>query len=294
MSTRSTCRRCRCWASRAAGRSPCSARRRASRSGAAPTSPIPRATAGRASSTCCAASRRPSTTSRTRSRPTARACCRPCSARQPARPSSSRATARRSRSSFWTRSPSASPRNAIRCGAASDRRRSSPRPICSRCCGAAGCATASNTRLFQSVTVTLDRMCQGGIYDHLGGGFARYATDNEWLIPHFEKMLYDNAQLVDLLTLVWQETKSPLYATRIAETCDWVLREMVAERRRLCRDLRRRLQKASKASSMSGTRPRSMPCWATTRPSSSRSMTSPPRATGSITPSCTAIARRRC
>ena len=87
----------------------------------------------------------------------------------------------------------------------------------------------ATTRLFQSVTVTLDRMCQGGIYDHLGGGFARYATDNEWLIPHFEKMLYDNAQLVDLLTLVWQETKSPLYATRIAETCDWVLREMVAE-----------------------------------------------------------------
>jgi uncharacterized protein YyaL (SSP411 family) len=84
-------------------------------------------------------------------------------------------------------------------------------------------------RLFDAVTVTLDRMCQGGIYDHLGGGFARYATDNEWLIPHFEKMLYDNAQLIDLLTLVWQETKSPLYARRIAETCDWVLREMAAE-----------------------------------------------------------------
>jgi hypothetical protein len=82
--------------------------------------------------------------------------------------------------------------------------------------------------LFDAVTVTLDRMCQGGIYDHLGGGFARYATDNEWLIPHFEKMLYDNAQLVDLLTLVWQETKSPLYRARIAETCDWVLREMIA------------------------------------------------------------------
>ena len=87
----------------------------------------------------------------------------------------------------------------------------------------------AKARLFDAVTVTLDRMCQGGIYDHLGGGFARYATDNEWLIPHFEKMLYDNAQLVDLLTLVWQETKSPLYAARIAETCDWVLREMVAE-----------------------------------------------------------------
>jgi uncharacterized protein YyaL (SSP411 family) len=87
----------------------------------------------------------------------------------------------------------------------------------------------SDKRLFDAVTVTLDRMCQGGIYDHLGGGFARYATDNEWLIPHFEKMLYDNAQLIDLLTLVWQETRSPLYAQRIAETCDWTLREMVAE-----------------------------------------------------------------
>ncbi len=83
-------------------------------------------------------------------------------------------------------------------------------------------------KLFDAVTVTLDRMCQGGIYDHLGGGFARYATDSEWLIPHFEKMLYDNAQLIDLLTLVWQETKSPLYRSRIAETCDWVLREMIA------------------------------------------------------------------
>jgi len=82
--------------------------------------------------------------------------------------------------------------------------------------------------LFDAVTVTLDRMCQGGIYDHLGGGFARYATDSEWLIPHFEKMLYDNAQLVDLLVLVWQETRSPLYHARIVETCDWVLREMVA------------------------------------------------------------------
>jgi hypothetical protein len=87
----------------------------------------------------------------------------------------------------------------------------------------------TNAKLFDAVTVTLDRMCQGGIYDHLGGGFARYATDAHWLIPHFEKMLYDNAQLIDLLTLVWQETRSRLYAARIAETCDWVLREMIAE-----------------------------------------------------------------
>ncbi|MBN9091344.1 MAG: thioredoxin domain-containing protein [Reyranella sp.] len=88
---------------------------------------------------------------------------------------------------------------------------------------------ALNDQVGDAVIVTLDRMCQGGIYDHLGGGFARYATDNEWLIPHFEKMLYDNAQLVDLLTLVWQSSQNPLYARRVIETCDWVLREMTAD-----------------------------------------------------------------
>jgi len=76
---------------------------------------------------------------------------------------------------------------------------------------------------------TLDAMCQGGIYDHLGGGFARYSTDEEWLAPHFEKMLYDNAQIIDLLTLVWRETRSPLYATRITETIGWLEREMLTE-----------------------------------------------------------------
>ncbi len=80
----------------------------------------------------------------------------------------------------------------------------------------------------QAVLVTLRAMCQGGIYDHLGGGFARYSTDERWLVPHFEKMLYDNAQMIDLLTLVWQETREPLLASRIAETVGWVLREMVA------------------------------------------------------------------
>ena len=77
-----------------------------------------------------------------------------------------------------------------------------------------------------AVTKALDAMCQGGIYDHLGGGFARYSTDARWLAPHFEKMLYDNAELIDLLTLVWQETKSPLYRQRIDETVGWVAREM--------------------------------------------------------------------
>ena len=86
----------------------------------------------------------------------------------------------------------------------------------------------ADARLRQAVGVTLDRMCQGGIYDHLGGGFARYSTDAFWLAPHFEKMLYDNAQLIDLLTLAWQESGSPLYRQRVEETVAWVEREMVA------------------------------------------------------------------
>jgi hypothetical protein len=77
-----------------------------------------------------------------------------------------------------------------------------------------------------AVLRTLTTICQGGIYDHLGGGFARYATDARWLVPHFEKMLYDNAELVDLLVLVWQETRDPLYAQGIDETLKWIAREM--------------------------------------------------------------------
>ncbi len=77
-----------------------------------------------------------------------------------------------------------------------------------------------------AVTTTLDALCQGGIYDHLGGGFARYSTDARWLVPHFEKMLYDNAQLLDLLAEAWQATGSPLYAVRAHETVDWLLRDM--------------------------------------------------------------------
>lgn len=81
----------------------------------------------------------------------------------------------------------------------------------------------------QAIVTTLDNMCQGGIYDHLGGGFARYSTDERWFLPHFEKMLYDNAGMIELLTLVWQHTRSPLYAARVDETVDWVLREMVTK-----------------------------------------------------------------
>jgi uncharacterized protein YyaL (SSP411 family) len=78
----------------------------------------------------------------------------------------------------------------------------------------------------EAVTRTLTAISQGGIYDHLGGGFARYATDTRWLVPHFEKMLYDNAELASLLTLVWQDTRDPLYAQRVAETIGWLEREM--------------------------------------------------------------------
>jgi uncharacterized protein YyaL (SSP411 family) len=81
----------------------------------------------------------------------------------------------------------------------------------------------------QAVLVTLERMSQGGIYDHLGGGYARYSTDAHWLVPHFEKMLYDNAQLIELLTECWQETRNPLFALRVEETIGWMQRELTAK-----------------------------------------------------------------
>ena len=82
--------------------------------------------------------------------------------------------------------------------------------------------------IIEGVEQALLHICQGGIYDHLGGGFARYAVDERWLVPHFEKMLYDNALLIDLMTEVWKERRHPLLEVRVAETVDWLLREMVA------------------------------------------------------------------
>ena len=78
----------------------------------------------------------------------------------------------------------------------------------------------------EAVDLTLTHIAQGGIYDHLGGGFSRYSVDERWLVPHFEKMLYDNAQLIDMMTEAWRETKSPLYGQRIEETVGWLTREM--------------------------------------------------------------------
>jgi uncharacterized protein YyaL (SSP411 family) len=73
---------------------------------------------------------------------------------------------------------------------------------------------------------TLTHMCEGGIYDQLGGGFCRYSTDAHWTIPHFEKMLYDNGPLLALLADAWLVDRSPLYARCAEETAGWIMREM--------------------------------------------------------------------
>ncbi len=78
------------------------------------------------------------------------------------------------------------------------------------------------------VRLTLDRMARGGIYDHLGGGFHRYSTDERWLVPHFEKMLYDNALLVPAYLELWQCTQDFSYLVVVGETLEYVLREMTS------------------------------------------------------------------
>jgi len=76
--------------------------------------------------------------------------------------------------------------------------------------------------------LTLEKMAHGGIYDQLGGGFHRYSVDAIWLVPHFEKMLYDNAQLLRTYLHAWQVTQRPLFRRVVEETIDYVLREMTA------------------------------------------------------------------
>jgi hypothetical protein len=81
-------------------------------------------------------------------------------------------------------------------------------------------------RYFAAVDLTLHHICEGGIYDHLGGGFSRYSVDEHWLVPHFEKMLYDNAQLLELLAIAYLRLGKPLYRQRAQETVAWLAREM--------------------------------------------------------------------
>jgi uncharacterized protein YyaL (SSP411 family) len=75
---------------------------------------------------------------------------------------------------------------------------------------------------------TLRAMAHGGLYDQFGGGFARYSVDDHWLIPHFEKMLYDNALLIEAYTRGWLDAQEPLYAAVIEETVGWLGREMLS------------------------------------------------------------------
>jgi uncharacterized protein YyaL (SSP411 family) len=78
----------------------------------------------------------------------------------------------------------------------------------------------------QLVFTTLDHVLLGGISDHVGGGFFRYAMDERWMLPHFEKMLYDNALMIDILTQTWQFNRNAISRQRVADTVGWLLREM--------------------------------------------------------------------
>ena len=80
-----------------------------------------------------------------------------------------------------------------------------------------------------AVLISLRKMLGGGIYDHIGGGLARYSTDAEWLVPHFEKMLYDNAQMIRLCNWAYSATGDELFRIRIEDTIHWMLREMRVE-----------------------------------------------------------------
>ena len=84
-------------------------------------------------------------------------------------------------------------------------------------------------RSMEAIKVSLDNMANGGIYDHLGGGIARYSTDDKWKVPHFEKMLYDNAQLVSLYSNTYKVTRNELYKKVVYETLEFIEREMTDE-----------------------------------------------------------------
>ena len=94
-----------------------------------------------------------------------------------------------------------------------------------------------DARFFELVELTLAHMSEGGIYDHLGGGFSRYSVDERWLVPHFEKMLYDNAQLLELLALAHLRTGNDLYRQRAEETVGWLAREMTTPDGAFCASL---------------------------------------------------------
>jgi hypothetical protein len=111
-----------------------------------------------------------------------------------------------------------------------------PQAALFECLWRAGLRTGE-ARYFAAVEITLDHICEGGIYDHLGGGFARYSVDERWLVPHFEKMLYDNAQLLELLAIAYRRTGKDMYRRRADETVGWLEREMTTEEGAFCASL---------------------------------------------------------
>jgi len=111
-----------------------------------------------------------------------------------------------------------------------------PQAALFECLWRAGLRTG-DARYFAAIEITLDHICEGGIYDHLGGGFARYSVDERWLVPHFEKMLYDNAQLLELLAIAYRHTGKDLYRRRADETVGWLEREMTTEQGAFCASL---------------------------------------------------------
>ncbi|TCK29947.1 hypothetical protein EV667_0032 [Ancylobacter aquaticus] len=92
-----------------------------------------------------------------------------------------------------------------------------------------GWERTGRTKLRDAALHALDGMSEGGIYDHIGGGYSRYSVDERWLVPHFEKMLYDNAQILDLLGLAYSETLAELFRARADETVGWLQREMMTD-----------------------------------------------------------------
>jgi uncharacterized protein YyaL (SSP411 family) len=97
---------------------------------------------------------------------------------------------------------------------------------CLRAWHATAGSDAPDLQALYLATLTLTRMAEGGLYDQLGGGFARYSTDAAWMIPHFEKMLYDNGQLLALYAQAHRATGEALYARIAGETADWLLRDL--------------------------------------------------------------------
>jgi uncharacterized protein len=89
-------------------------------------------------------------------------------------------------------------------------------------------AISQNTEALKHIELSLNSIALGGIYDHVGGGWARYSVDDEWFIPHFEKMLYDNGQLLSIFSEGYTLTKSELYRDRVYRTIDWLKTEMTS------------------------------------------------------------------